>query len=451
MSDDAAKLLGTTLADTYIIDSQLGEGGMGTVYLARHTRIAAKRFAVKVLHEEFAQHGEALERFKREAEATASISSPHVIGVHDVGTTPDGRPFIASDFLDGEELADRLDREGGQLPVEEALRIVKEVCTGLAAAHAQGVVHRDVKPENVFLVNGPHGTTVKLLDFGISRLTDKNQKALTQAGIALGTPDFMSPEQARGKPVDHRSDVYAAGVLLYVMLCGVSPFERSSPQETLMALLTEEAPPLTELEPTLPRELVAIVDKAIAKEVEGRYQTAEELLAALNAFDPNARPEPPEPTAPMNIPAAPVPVTPTMPDEQPVEMVPVAPYAGVGILAAFLGLWLAVGGVLRIADVDVGFLGWLIVAVLLAIAVAIPGGLAVAHVNRPSSQKPRRTRAVRSGVLIGCVAYALGALLVRVLQIALLDDPDGIAWPVWDMLLFVVASAAAGIAAARTT
>ncbi|MEQ9319701.1 MAG: serine/threonine-protein kinase, partial [Polyangiaceae bacterium] len=175
MTDHADTLVGTTLAGTYILDSVLGEGGMGRVYQARHTRIAAKRFAIKVLHQQYAQHEEALERFKREAEAAALISHPNVVGVHDYGRTQDGRPFLVSDFLVGEELADRLHRES-TLPIGEAVRIVRQVCSGLAVAHANGVTHRDVKPENVFLVGSDDELSVKLLDFGISRFVDNRGK-----------------------------------------------------------------------------------------------------------------------------------------------------------------------------------------------------------------------------------------------------------------------------------
>jgi serine/threonine-protein kinase len=454
LNDDASEqLLGTTLADTYILESQLGEGGMGRVYLARHTRIDAKRFAVKVLHEEFAQHTEALARFKREAEATALISSPHVIGVHDVGTTPDGRPFIASDFLEGEELADRLEREGGQLPVPEAVRIVREVCAGLAAAHAQGVIHRDIKPENVFLVGPREANTVKILDFGISRLTDQNAKALTQAGIALGTPDFMSPEQARGKPVDHRADIYATGILLYLMVTGVSPFERESPQETLMALLTEEVPTPTTFEPNIPPQLVGIIEKAIAKEADQRYQTVQELLDALAAFDPTApqaAPAPPEPTAPIEVPPQPGTVSPTLPDTPAASSPEPAPHAVLGVVVTFLALWLGVGGLLRAVDVDLGIGGWLIIAVLLGVAVAVPSVLLWMHLSSAmkTDRGPKLARALRSGVLIGITGYAIGSMLVKVLQIVLLDDADNVAWGIYDLLLFFATAAAAAGAAA---
>lgn len=452
MTDASTDLVGTTLADTYIIDSLLGEGGMGRVYLARHTRIDAKRFAIKVLHEEFAQHTEALERFKREAEATAAISSPHVIGVHDVGKTPDGLPFIASDFLEGEELAVRLERLG-QLDVGEGVRIVRQVCAGLAAAHQQGVVHRDVKPENVFLVGSPEASTAKLLDFGISRLTDQNAKALTQAGIALGTPDFMSPEQARGKPVDHRCDVYAAGVLLYATLTGVSPFERESPQESLMALLTEEAPPPTTFDASIPKALEAVIEKAMAKEAEARYPTVFALYEALAPFDPTSAVQAPAPVAPaaaprVTEPGAPVLVAPPPPPAE--TTAHLALYGGLGGVAAYLSLFLGIGGILRAADIKLGAGGQLILGLLLAAAFGPLAALGGLHIRGLVASDPRASRiagTVKSAVIAGCVTYAVFAMLIRVGQIVVLGDAKGVGAPLYDVLLLLAAAGGAVVAA----
>ncbi len=493
---DVADLVGTTLANTYIIESQLGEGGMGRVYLARHTRIDAKRFAIKVLHPEFAQHGEALERFKREAEATALITSPHVIGVHDVGKTPDGRPFIASDFLEGEELADRLARLG-QLAPPEAVRIVRQVCSGLAAAHQQGVVHRDVKPENVFLVGPAESSTAKLLDFGISRLTDQSAKALTQAGVALGTPDFMSPEQARGKPVDHRSDVYAAGVLLYVAVTGVSPFERDAPQESLMALLTEEAPPPSTFEADLAPGLEAVIQKAMAKEAEHRFQSALELFEALAPFDPTSgvfgvqppsQAVPSQPVGSQPASSQPVHSQPvgsqgagaqalssqrvhrtqpdddlsrrTVPGTPPSQSIGAAAgtstrlygFGLVGLVGLFLALLLGIGGVLRAADVDLGTTGQLIIALLLLAALGPLAALGGLHAKRllleDGATASRIAQRLGAGVIAGTATYGLFGLLVRAAQIVVLDDAKGLGWPLYDVLLLLAALGAAVIASA---
>jgi hypothetical protein len=469
---DQDPLLGAVLAETYIITSLLGEGGMGRVYLASHTRIDAKRFAVKVLNKEFAGHHEALERFKREAEAAALIAHPNVTGVHDVGQTPDGRPFLVSDFLEGEELAELLERES-QLAVGEAVRIVRQICAGLGAAHARGVVHRDVKPENVFLV-GPRATSIaKLLDFGVSRLSDSGGKALTQAGVALGTPDYMSPEQARGKKtIDHRTDIYSTGVMLYGALTGVMPFERELPHDTLIALLTEAAPPLRDLEAAIPEQLDLIVQKAMAKEVNDRYQAIDHLYEALAPFDPTnvASPASPTHTAPVAIAqpiAQPVAQPVAQPIAQPAPLIPVAPttsprdgyearaahrrivtYGVIGTAAVVSGVLLAVAGVIEAADLDLGSTGWAIVVLILLSILATPVGVGTHHIMSnvwgSSARAVKAARSIRVPVLAGAAAYGLATLLVRSWLI-LADNAGG--WPLADVVVLVVSGAAAAIAA----
>jgi len=451
-------LLGSTLADNYIVDSVLGEGGMGRVYLARHTRIASKRFAIKALHEEFSRHHEALARFKREAEAAALISNPHVVSVHDMGTTPDGRPFLVCDYLEGEELGDLLKREG-QLPVAEAVHITRQVCSGLGAAHERGVTHRDVKPENVFLV--PTGGTVvaKLLDFGVSRLADSGVKALTQAGIALGTPDFMSPEQARGKPVDHRADIYSTGVMLYTAVTGVTPFERETPHDTLIALLTEEAPPPTMLEPAIGEDLERVIMKAMAKDADDRYQSTAELAEALAPFGAT---QPPHPVAPIEAPSqvepSQLPAGPSLAQPQAVERqaeatVPRPPSLADGVLLAialFVAALLAVGGILTSLDVELELVGWLIAALVLLVALSAPLVLTVSHAWGDSTRTDRLLRRARVALAAGAAVYGLSALLVRFVQTVALEEPAAIASPLWDLWLFVAAGVAAGVAVLLT-
>lgn len=479
-------MIGATLAETYIIDSLLGEGGMGCVYLARHTRLEAKRFAIKVLHEEFSQHREALARFKREAEATALISSPHVIGVHDVGSTADGRPFMACDYLEGEELAERLRREG-QLAVGEAVRIVRQICLGLAAAHQHGIIHRDVKPENVYLVGPAEGSTAKLLDFGISRLQRACGKALTQAGVALGTPDYMSPEQARGQPVDYRSDIYALGLLLYVTLTGVSPFERGTPQESLIALLTTEAPPPREFEAGIPSALEVIVIRAMAKDPGHRVQSVPELWSALAPFDPSSGAPPPaktetQPPAPTprppdhHVPQSPVaaagsgvlsagPASVAVAVSPPERQLSTASErasrnavmlaGGVGAAVALPAMVLAVGGFLRALRVDLGGVSWLLIAMVMAAGIVGLAVLARTYIVRSwwSGLALERLRRVLSAtVASGVSGYALATLGFRCLQIVLLEEPKDLGKPIYDLLPQLIAlmvAAGGGLLAAR--
>ncbi len=455
-------LLGTTLAETYILDKVLGEGAMGRVYQARHTRITAKRFAIKVLHKEYAEHEEARARFEQEAEAAALISSPHVVGVHDYGQTLDGRPFLVSDFLVGEELADRLHREG-HLPVSEAVRIVRQICAGLAMAHANSITHRDVKPENVFLVGADDELTAKLLDFGISRFRDDRGKALTQIGTALGTPDFMAPEQARGHTVDHRTDIYAVGVMLYATLTGVMPFERDSPQDTLLALLTEEAPPPRQLMPSIPVELELVIQKAMAKEADDRYPWIVQLSQALAPFDTShvAGLDATVAQPPMEQPVAPSPAAGAAAPAEAAPLAPAAPPAGdeasqlasarswivgafaLGAPAAFLALLLAVAGLLYTADVDLSVTTWIVVALVLLLALGPGTGVALRHVTSKVWGKGVATvkfaRLLRGPLVAAGFTYAVGAIVLHLVVFLLLEDE---AWPLGDTLLAVAACVA---------
>ncbi len=278
------ELVGTTLCNTYVIERVLGEGGMGRVYQARHTRIQRKAYAIKALHPEYVRNADVVKRFQREAEAAASIPSEHVIGVYDVDRTPDGRPFLVAELLDGRELGDLLDQKG-KLDVPYAVGIVRQICSALSAAHAQGVVHRDMKPENVFLTGDVAAPHVKVLDFGISRLDDGAGEGLTKTGMIMGTPSYMPPEQARGERVDHRADIYAVGCILYTALTGAVPFDREEPSATVVAVLTEEPVRPRALEPSIPEHLEAIIQRAMAKDPDERFASMDELDQALEMYD----------------------------------------------------------------------------------------------------------------------------------------------------------------------
>jgi Protein kinase domain len=278
-SDDP--LIGAVLGGSYEVVRQVGEGGMGRVYEARHLRLPTKRFAVKVLHAEFSRQPEVVTRFQREAEASSVLSHPNVVDVYDVSTAPDGRPYIVAELLLGEELGDYLERVG-KMTAAGAARVVRQVCAALGAAHAAGIVHRDVKPENVFLSGD--GARVKVLDFGISKVGE-NKDGLTKTGTVMGTPDYMAPEQARGDKVDARADIYAVGALLFRALTGRTPFQGLDPLATLTAVLTREPPRPSQLNPEVPLALELVLQKAMAKSPGARFQSMAELDAALSPFD----------------------------------------------------------------------------------------------------------------------------------------------------------------------
>lgn len=283
--EEEDELVGQTLNGTYVIERILGEGGMGRVYLARHTRIQRKRFAIKSLHPEYVRRPDVVKRFRREAEAAAAITSEHVVGVYDVDDDAMGRPYIVAELLEGTELGDLLEAEG-RLSVPNAVRIVRQICRALTAAHDQGVVHRDMKPENVFLVGDPERPTVKVLDFGISRLDDGTEGTnLTKAGTVMGTPSYMPPEQARGARVDHRADIYAVGAILYRAVTGQLPFDRDDPMATVAAVLTEEPVRPRTLASEIPEGLEIVIQRAMAKDQQARFSTMRELDDALAPFD----------------------------------------------------------------------------------------------------------------------------------------------------------------------
>jgi serine/threonine protein kinase len=282
------RLIGKVLGDAYQIIRLVGEGGMGRVYEARHLRLKDRRFAIKVLHAEMARDQEIVARFQREAESASSIGHPNVIDVYDVHKTPDGVPYIVGEFLDGREFGDQLEKQGGA-DVATSVHIARQVCRALAAAHKKGIVHRDMKPENVFLAK-KHGRTIpKILDFGIAKVSGADGGThLTQTGAIFGTPLYMSPEQAMGQALDHRADIYADGAMMYFALTGKKPFETDDPASTLSLVLTEEPDRPRKLNPEIPESLELVIQKAMAKDASDRYQTMEELDQALQPFDVDA-------------------------------------------------------------------------------------------------------------------------------------------------------------------
>jgi tRNA A-37 threonylcarbamoyl transferase component Bud32 len=293
-------LVGATLDGRYELVAHLATGGMGAVFRARHVHLR-KDVAVKVLRPDLTSSAEIVERFRREAEIASALEHDNIVRVSDFGRTPEGFLFLAMELLTGESLFDRLRREGF-LPPEEAVPILWQICAGLEAAHALGVVHRDLKPENVFLARTPSGREVtKLLDFGIAKIADPASGSATQAGIVVGTPEYLSPEQAMGTAIDARADLYAVGLIAWRVLAGRHPFKAEDPRSLLMMQATRPVPPLTELRPDLVAwpSLVAAVSKACAKEAAARHQSAaalrDDLAAALGPtfmLPPGATPAP---------------------------------------------------------------------------------------------------------------------------------------------------------------
>jgi serine/threonine-protein kinase len=286
---EADELLGRSLNDTYVIEAALGEGGMGRIYRARHTRIPQKLFAIKVLRPELARNAGVQARFQREAETAACISHPNVVGVYDVGRTADGWSYLVCEFLEGADLAAHLE-QAHRLEVGEAVHIALQVCDALKAAHERSVVHRDLKPHNVFLLSEGTGgisrrPTVKVLDFGLSRFLDTSDAQLTRTGVIMGTPAYMAPEQARAERGDHRVDIYGVGTVLYAALTGRAPFKEDTLHATVLAVMTTEPERPRSLNPELPEALELVIQKAMAKDPKERFSTMAELRAALEPFE----------------------------------------------------------------------------------------------------------------------------------------------------------------------
>ncbi len=291
LPQNADPLVGSTLADRYLIDRKLGEGGMGAVYLATHN-LLEKQVALKILHGEFARKPDLVERFMQEAKSASRIRHENVIDISDFGATPDGLVFFAMELLKGHDLHDEIARarvSGHLLPWARTKKIFLQICAALTAAHGKGVVHRDLKPENIYLVEFlGDADFVKLLDFGIAKLTETGEgeggRKLTKTGMLFGTPEYMSPEQARGEHVDHRVDIYAMGCILFQLVTNRVPFEAENFMGVLSMHLTEpppSIPPEVFDQIGAPRALAGVIDRALDKDRNARYQTIDELANAV--------------------------------------------------------------------------------------------------------------------------------------------------------------------------
>jgi eukaryotic-like serine/threonine-protein kinase len=280
-------VVGDVVAGKYEVTGLLGSGGMGYVISARHVELG-EMVALKFLRPEALPHPELVERFAREARAAAKIRSEHIANVFDVGTQPDGTPYIVMEYLAGKDLADHLHQEG-PLPIDVAVEYIMQACEALAAAHAHGIVHRDIKPENLFLTQQAQGMhMIKVLDFGISKVAlPRGKRDLVRTQMALGSPVYMSPEQIRrSDQVDARSDIWAVGCVLFELLTGVTAFDEPSLLELSAAILERDPVPLTALRPDANEELEAVVVRCLSKNPDERYQNVADLAIALYPFAP---------------------------------------------------------------------------------------------------------------------------------------------------------------------
>ncbi len=266
----------------YRVLQLLGEGGMGAVYLGEHS-VIGKPVAIKFLHAELSAREEVVKRFYREAQAAAAVRHPNIIDVIDVGVSEEGDPYLVMEYLEGEGLGDRLEKHG-VIDLPSACGILEATLVALEAAHEKGIVHRDLKPDNIFLVHQKGETPgVKLIDFGISKFTSMNdQTKLTRDGSMLGTPAYMSPEQAKGlDEVDKRTDLYAVGVIMYQMLTGDLPYCGANYNELLVNVLTTEPRDPAAVNPSFPEEARPVIEKALSKDADDRHQSAREMLEEI--------------------------------------------------------------------------------------------------------------------------------------------------------------------------
>lgn len=280
---EADPRLGQTLGN-YVVVARIADGAMGRVYEGRHSQTKA-RVAVKVLHPDVAQDPVAVERFKREADTARELAHPNVVQIIDFGQTPDGSYFMTMEYLEGEELGQVLRRDG-KLPAERTVRIISQMAAALGNAHSFGVIHRDLKPDNVFLCRSEDGDVVRILDFGSVKLQMEMGPKLTAFGTTLGSPYYMSPEQAMGKQdVDQRTDVFACAAILYEMLTGKVGFDAPNVAQILVKIMNSQPVPPSQLGLNVPAALDDVVEKGLRKDKSKRYASVQELAdAACQAY-----------------------------------------------------------------------------------------------------------------------------------------------------------------------
>ena len=358
--------VGRFLDDKYRIEAFISAGGMGSVYRAQHVMLG-KTVAVKVIKNELVTSDEIVTRFQREARAASNLDHPNIVTVYDLGQTADGTLYIAMEFIDGPSLREAIRRDG-PMPADRAVDILRQVASALSAAHRRQIVHRDLKSHNLMLAADDDGRdVVKLVDFGIAKTFDESTQ-LTAAGYMMGTPHYMSPEQAAGKPVDHRADIYSLGVILYEMLTGEVPFGDESLTSVLVKLATEVPPRPSIRRPdlTVPPALEAVAMRCLEKNPEDRFQSADEFAAALERAGAGAQTMRVMPAAAASAAAATLVRPPALPRHQPAAAVP----AGDGVPAARVRSGLSLPG-------QIDRRAALVLVVIAAIGAAIASGVAL--------------------------------------------------------------------------
>jgi serine/threonine-protein kinase len=382
--------VGDVLSGRYRLEEKVGEGGMGAVFTAHDTELDRK-VAVKLLAASLVNDPEVLERFEREARLTAKLDHPNIVPIYDVGRH-EGRPFIVMKLLQGDSLAGLLRARGG-FTADETLRLVRQLAAGLDHIHQQGFIHRDVKAGNIMVAPDGHAT---ILDFGILRTKDGGS-AITRAGMVMGTPHYMAPEQALGlKDVDHRVDLYALAVVLFECLTGTLPFEAESELQLIQLQAHAPPPEILDRAPWIPRPVAAVMRRALAKRPEERFNSGAELVAALEAAYAEAKASHPQamtrPAPPGLVPAAPPKTSPSrrrmMESRSALRAVPEPPppapgrrllvAGGLALLAVVVGVgwWLGLPPLTEVrgASVDAGLLEPVEAGVALVLAVDPPEG-----------------------------------------------------------------------------
>ena len=272
-------MIGKTVSHYKILE-KLGEGGMGIVYKAEDLKLD-RHVALKFLPADLTRDSEAKKRFVHEAKAASTLQHTNICVVHDIDETSDGQMFIAMEYLEGETLKKKIER--GPLKIEEAIDIATQIAHGLAKAHEHGIVHRDIKPANVMVTSDG---VAKIVDFGLAKLSGRTM--LTKEGSTLGTPAYMSPEQARGEPADQRTDIWSLGVLLYEMICGKRPFDAEYENAQMYSILNTDPQPVSSRRAGVPLEFDRIITKCLRKDPKERYQHADELIVDLRSIHPTA-------------------------------------------------------------------------------------------------------------------------------------------------------------------
>jgi serine/threonine-protein kinase len=291
---DARGLLGRTLEGKYKIKGVLGEGGMGTVYQGSHVTLG-RAVAIKVLHPNQARKPEAVQRLYQEARSAGSIGHPNICEVYDVGRFDDGSPYLVMEKLEGETLAERISSEGA-LPFDLVVDVMSQVLSGLIAAHTKGIVHRDIKPENIFLTRRAGLPPIaKILDFGVSKVlqTEDQEQGLelTRTGMVMGTPYYLSPEQARGdRTLDHRVDIWACGIMLYECLAGRRPFIAPNYNALLVQILQSTPRPIREVRPATPAGFDGVLRRSLERDRDQRYRSGAEMQSDLQLLRDRHRP-----------------------------------------------------------------------------------------------------------------------------------------------------------------